>query len=210
MYKNSKINKTIHLIRHGETDFNQQGIIQGSWVNSLLNEKGLWQAEKFFEAYKETSYERVYTSELTRAIQSVEGFIRKGLPHEIHSGLNEINWGIMEGKASGPEQHKIYERTVEKWKKGQLDVAVENGETPLELMERQIVALDLIMQREDEELILVCMHGRAMRCFLCLLTGIPLQNMEQWEHENLCLYELKYNGEHFDVLRANDVTHLRD
>ena len=40
--------KTIYLIRHGETDFNRQGIVQGSGVDSDLNELGLAQAEAFF------------------------------------------------------------------------------------------------------------------------------------------------------------------
>ena len=53
------------------------------------------------------------------------------------------------------------------------------------------------------------MHGRAMRSFLCLLTNIPLQQMEQWEHTNLCLYELTYNGSHFEVVRACDTDHLQ-
>lgn len=208
MNKNSKISKTIHLIRHGETDFNQRGIIQGSGVNSILNETGRWQAESFFKAYKGLPYSRVYTSELIRAIQSVEGFIDMGVPHTKHAGLNEINWGIMEGKVSSPERHLIYQDMIEKWKAGILDVAVENGETPLELFEKQTKAFDYIMQQDNEELILICMHGRAMRSFLCLLTNTPLQNMEEWGHSNLCLYELHYNGQTFDVTKACDVSHL--
>jgi probable phosphoglycerate mutase len=30
--------KTIYLIRHGQTDFNKQGIVQGSGVDSSLND----------------------------------------------------------------------------------------------------------------------------------------------------------------------------
>ncbi len=209
MIKNSKLSKTIHLIRHGETDFNKQGIIQGSGVDSHLNEKGRWQAEMFYKAYQDKPYNRVYTSELMRAIQSVEGFINKGLPHTTHAGLNEINWGIMEGRESNPEQQVLYEEMIGQWKNGILDVSVENGETPLELFEKQTRALEFIMEREEEEMILICMHGRAMRSFLCLLTGTPLQNMEQWEHANLCLYELQYNGEYFEVVKGNDLAHLQ-
>jgi broad specificity phosphatase PhoE len=208
MNKGSKISKTIHLIRHGETDFNQQGIIQGSGVDSDLNDKGRSQSEKFFNAYNKTPYSRIYTSELKRAIQSVDLFIRKGIPHTPHSGLNEINWGIMEGKPSSEERSLFYNNIIEKWKNGELDIAVENGETPKALFEKQKKALEYIMQQENEEMILISMHGRAMRCFLCLLTNTPLKEMEQWEHTNLCLYELKYNGEYFDVIRACDVEHL--
>ena len=208
MNKDSKIGKTIHLIRHGETDFNQQGIIQGSGVNSDLNNKGRWQAQRFFDVYQSTDYKRIYTSELNRAMQSVEAFIESGIPHTVHAGLNEINWGIMEGKPSTPERHQIYQHIIENWTNGNLDIAVENGETPLALFEKQKLALAHLMEQADEDLILICMHGRAMRSFLCLLTNTPLQQMEQWEHTNLCLYELTYNGSHFEVLRACDTAHL--
>ncbi len=210
MNKDSKIGKTIHLIRHGETDFNQQGIIQGSGVNSDLNEKGRWQAAQFFKANQNQPYNRIYTSELNRAIQSVDAFIQKGIPHTTHAGLNEINWGVMEGKPSSPERHQIYQRIIENWTNGHLDIAVENGETPLELFDKQTKALEHITQKTDEDLILVSMHGRAMRSFLCLLTNTPLQQMEQWEHTNLCLYELVFNGDYFDVIKACDVSHLQE
>ena len=209
MNKDSKIGKTIHLIRHGETDFNQQGIIQGSGVNSDLNNKGRWQAQRFFEAYQSQAYQRIYTSELNRAIQSVEDFIKLGIPHTLHTGLKEINWGIMEGMPSSPERHRIYSHIVEQWTQGNLAVTVENGETPLALFQKQSKALEDIMSQPNEEKILICMHGRAMRSFLCLLTNIPLQQMEQWEHTNLCLYELTYNGSHFEVVRACDTDHLQ-
>lgn len=207
MNKNSKLSKRIHLIRHGETDFNKLGIIQGSGVNSELNEKGRMQAQQFFNAYKQMPYDRVYTSELTRAIQSVESFIESGIPHFTHKGLNEINWGIMEGAQSNPENRAQYFEIVRQWTAGDLNIAVENGETPLALYERQQMALDYIMQQPGE-LLLVCMHGRAMRSFLCLLTGTPLKDMEQWEHTNLCLYDLEYNGQYFDIIKNCDVSHL--
>ncbi|MDI1235255.1 MAG: histidine phosphatase family protein [bacterium] len=208
MNKDSKIGKTIHLIRHGETDFNKQGIIQGSGVNSNLNDKGRWQAERFFDAYNSLPYKHIYTSELNRAIQSVEAFIQKGIPHTAHAGLNEINWGIMEGQPSTAERHKVYQHIIENWTNGNLDIAIENGETPLALFEKQSTALSHIMKNDHEDLILISMHGRAMRSFLCLLTNTPLQQMEKWGHTNLCLYELTYNGSCFDVVKACDIAHL--
>jgi probable phosphoglycerate mutase len=40
--------KTIYLIRHGETDYNRRGVVQGSGVDSDLNEMGQAQATAFF------------------------------------------------------------------------------------------------------------------------------------------------------------------
>ncbi len=206
--QSSKISKTIHLIRHGQTDFNLSNIIQGSGVDSSLNETGRKQAQQFFEHYQHTPYQHIYTSELKRAIQSVQLLIDKPLPHTKLAGLNEINWGIMEGQESTPERHIEYQKIIDQWSSGNLDIAIGGGETPNELYQRQTIALKYIMQQPNEELILICMHGRAMRSFLCLLTGTPLSEMEKWEHHNLCLYELNFNGKTFDILRANDVGHL--
>jgi probable phosphoglycerate mutase len=85
---------------------------------------------------------------------------------------------------------------------------VADGETPLEMFERQKLGLAKIMQNTAEQNILICMHGRAMRSFLCLLTNTPLQDMEKWGHSNLCLYVLKFNGNFFDVIEHNQTAHL--
>lgn len=206
--KNAKIIKTIHLIRHGQTDFNKQNIIQGSGINSNLNETGKKQAHLFHETYQNESYHHIYTSTLNRAIQSVEPFINRGFNHTALKAFDEINWGIMEGQKSNPQNFQLYQSIVQKWQNGDLNTAVEKGETPLQMFQRQQEGLSHIMQKEDEEKILICMHGRALRSFLCLLTNTPLNEMEKWQHHNLCLYELIFNGSHFDVVRANDIQHL--
>lgn len=207
--KNAKISKTIHLIRHGQTDFNKQNIIQGSGIDSDLNETGKQQAVLFYQQYKNVPYSRIYTSKLQRAIQSVQPFIEDGIPHSSLESLNEINWGIMEGRKSNPETAGLYNQIVNQWTNGNLDVAIEGGETPNQMYRRQSAGLAEIMAAKEEELILVCMHGRALRSFLCLLTGTPLAMMEQWQHSNLCLYELEYNGTYFDIRKSNDTQHLK-
>ncbi len=207
-FKGAKIRKTIHLIRHGQTDFNKQGIIQGSGIDSDLNETGRWQASRFYEFYKEQNYHHIYTSKLKRAIQSVEGFIDKGIGHTPLEEFNEINWGIMEGRRSSPETALMYDKIIRQWSNGDVNSAIDEGETPLEMYERQAKGMQLLMSKTNEEHVLICMHGRALRSFLCLLTGVPLKEMERWQHDNLCLYELEYNGRHFDIIKANDRTHL--
>ena len=207
--KDAKIGKTIHLIRHGQTDFNLKNIIQGSGIDSDLNENGLLQASKFYQTYRSTPYKHIYTSQLKRAIQSVNNFIEDGIPHSSLEELNEINWGIMEGKIQNPETVKLYHETISNWKNGILNQSVEGGETPLEMYQRQAKGLEMLMNKPSEEdIILICMHGRAIRSFLCLLTATPLQEMENWDHSNLCLYTLKFNGKTFDIIQGNDTSHL--
>lgn len=206
--KEAKIRKTIHLIRHGQTDFNLQNIIQGSGIDSDLNETGKLQARMFFNTYRDVPYQHIYTSKLKRTIQSVQAFIDLGIPHTAMSELNEINWGIMEGKKGSSESTSLYLSMIDSWSNGLLDISVEGGETPNQMYNRQSEGLEKIMQHPEEEYVLICMHGRAIRSFLCLLTGTPLKEMEKWEHNNLCLYELQFNGVKFDVTKENDIFHL--
>lgn len=204
--------KTIYLIRHGQTDFNKQGIIQGSGVDTSLNETGEKQASQFFNHYRHIPFQKIYTSNLTRTKQTVQDFTNQGIPSESIPELNEINWGKMEGAMPTEENHLEFVEIVKRWRDGHLDEAVAGGETPTTLFQRQRTGLEKIMSRQDENPILICMHGRAMRSFLCLLTGHPLHLMDDFEHGNVCLYILEKTAEetHFRILLRNSRIHLHD
>lgn len=200
--------KRIYVIRHGQTDYNLRRVVQGSGIDAPLNETGKQQAAAFHEHFKTVPFDKVYTSALIRTQQSVSAFIEKH-PHEIHSELNEISWGVYEGKVISEEDRTFFTQLTDGWKEGLLDTALENGESPKEVAARQQRFVPLIQNRTDEEHILICMHGRAMRIFMCVLLGLRLEEMDRFEHSNLCLYELGMhpNGR-FELLRGNYTEHL--
>ena len=200
--------KKIYLIRHGQTDYNKRGVVQGSGIDAPLNELGKQQAQAFYEKYQSIPFDRVYTSALIRSMQSVQRFIDAGIPHVSFAGLNEINWGIYEGKIVSNENSKYYERVTEAWMRGESDLRIEGGESPLMVQERQKPVLEHIVTQQDEKKVLICMHGRAMRIFLCLLLGIDLKEMDSFKHDNLGLYQLDYQQSNFSIEVANDVSHL--
>ena len=201
--------KKIYLIRHGQTDFNVRGIVQGSGIDSSLNDTGRQQAARFFAAYKHVAFDKVYTSALRRTQESVRAFLDLGLPHEQWSALNEISWGTREGTHATEEDDADYHRVLEAWRHGNTAVALEGGETPDQLAARQRPFIDEVLRsRPAEETILVSMHGRAMRALLCQLLHYPLGCMDAFEHQNLCLYLLHYTGSLFAVRRFQDVGHL--
>jgi broad specificity phosphatase PhoE len=200
--------KKIYLIRHGQTDYNLQNIVQGSGVNSSLNQTGLHQAACFFRAYNQIPFDKVYTSALQRTVQSVQSFLDMGIPHEAHATLNEICWGIKEGKKVTPDDDDVYLRLLRDWNEGRLESRIEGGETPAEVAARLDIFVDLMLSRPEEKTILVCMHGRAMRVLLCRLLNYPVQYMDLFEHHNLCLYELHHTGSMFTVRQHMSVEHL--
>lgn len=207
---NSHNTKTIYLIRHGETDFNRQGVVQGSGVDSDLNELGQVQAEAFFQKYQDVPFDKVYTSALKRTHQSVKKFIAKNLPWEQHQGLNEISWGVREGKIPNNRDNEYYKILIDSWIEGKTDMPSEGGESPQDVISRQKPVIDLILSRPEENTILVAMHGRAIRILLTLLLERPLHEMDTFDHANLCLYKLvyDYNTKKFTIEIACDVSHL--
>lgn len=200
--------KKIYLLRHGQTDFNLQGIVQGRGVDSSLNETGLAQAQLFFKAYQHTPFDKIYTSAMQRSVQSVQAFIDLGIPHEALAGLDEISWGWREGTRISPEEDAYYFDMIRRWHEGETDEPIEGGESPQQVADRQKPVVELILSRPEEEIILVCMHGRAMRILLTQLLNYPLRQMDRFTHQNLCLYELHYTGSMFRVARFEDVAHL--
>jgi len=200
--------KKIYIIRHGQTDFNLQGIVQGSGVDSSLNETGRAQAQAFFEMYGEVSFDKVYTSSLKRTAQTVARFIEKGISHEELSGLNEISWGTNEGQKITPEEDAYYHWMLQQWQSGNTALRIQGGESPDEVASRQQPVINKILANNVDKTVLICMHGRALRILMCQLLKYPLKSMDMFEHSNLCLYLLELTGSHFSVMKYNDTAHL--
>jgi len=204
------MSKKIYIIRHGQTDFNLKGIVQGSGVDSSLNDKGRAQALAFYQAYQHVSFDKVYISALKRTKESVDNFIMQGIPYESLAGLNEISWGTKEGQTITREEDAYYHWMLNQWRLGNTKERIEGGESPDDVTKRQAEALNHILKQTDEQTILICMHGRAMRILLCRLLNYPLRSMDMFEHENLCLYYVEKTDSMFTVKKYNDTTHLKN
>lgn len=202
--------KLLYIIRHGQTDLNQGGIVQGRGIDAPLNEMGRRQAEAFYRAYNEVAFDRIYTSRLRRTHETVAPFVEDGIVQEALEGLDEISWGIYEGKPQTPEILTGFERLVGAWRRGDLGMSVEQGESPLQLMERQRVAMDYILSKENERQVLICMHGRAMRILLAWFTGGDASEMDNFPHTNTALYKVRVNRGVGEIVDPYNIAHLDD
>ena len=203
--------KIIYLIRHGETDHNRKGVVQGSGVDSDLNQLGNKQADAFFDSYHAIPFEKIYTSKLKRTHQSVQKFIEKGIPWEQYEGLNEISWGNKEGQIINSEGNKYYRDLIYQWRKGDTHIQCADGESPEDVIARQKPVIKTILSRREEKTILMAMHGRAIRILLTLLLDCPLQEMDKFKHQNLCLYQLcfDYEKNSFELIEECNIEHLK-
>ena len=202
------IQKELYFIRHGQTDHNLKGIVQGKGVNLPLNDLGRRQAKAFFDAYKDVPFDRIYTSSLLRAQETIYPFRDLGLSFEPLSELDEISWGEMEGSAVVMESSDTFKHLTDQWKSGNDDARPPGGESPRDLQNRQKKFIDQVLATPDRK-ILISMHGRAIRSMMCLLTDTPLKQMEEFPHVNLTLYKVNLLSDgKFVIDKFNDTAHL--
>jgi len=97
---------------------------------------------------------------------------------------------------------------LQEWQLGNTSKRIEYGESPEDVASRQKPVIDHILSQSQEQTILICMHGRALRILLCQLLHYPLRSMDLFEHENLGLYLLSFTGTMFSVVKHNDTQHL--
>jgi broad specificity phosphatase PhoE len=184
------ITRELYIIRHGQTDHNAMGIVQGKGVDLSLNDKGRRQARAFYEAYKDIPFDIAYASTLKRAQETIADFVKLGIPMEIYSELDEISWGELEGTHATLESDVTFQSLIRRWKEGDIHAKpAPSGESPFDLQQRQKVFLARLLATSHKK-ILIATHGRFIRAFLCTLTGRPLSDMETFTHSNLCLYKV--------------------
>ena len=197
----------IYIIRHGETAFNRQGKVQGSGIDSSLNEKGIRQAKAFHTFYKKVNFDLVLTSKLRRTHETVAAFIDAGIAWEQFEEINEISWGVFEGKKPDAKMIETYKKLAAAWEAGDLDARIEQGESARELGNRLARFVKMLQQRKTENL-LVCMHGRSIRALICLLKNHSLDKMNLFPHSNTGLYLANYQQDKFSFELENDTSHL--
>jgi broad specificity phosphatase PhoE len=202
------IQKELYIIRHGQTDHNAKGIVQGKGVNLSLNETGRIQAQKFFNAYKHIPFDKLYASSLLRAQQSIDNFTQLGIPFEFRKELDEISWGEMEGTTTTLETDDSFKNMLADWKSGNIHAKYPQGESPYELQQRQLKFVEYLLNTSDKK-ILIATHGRFIRAFMCTLSNRPLMEMETFNHQNLCLYKVNYMADNSFSIDLNcDTLHL--
>ena len=199
--------KTIYLIRHGETELNRLHIVQGSGVDSSLNDKGRGQGRAFYNCYKDLDFQLVMTSALKRTAETVADFIEVGTPWIAYPELNEMGWGIHEGKSGEPWMKDEYERVNGAWSSGDFSARMEEGESAAELAERLSRFIEILKKRPEER-ILICSHGRSISALMCLLKNWSLTEMRQFKTHNTALYIAHFDGEKFEFEVESDRAHL--
>jgi broad specificity phosphatase PhoE len=199
----------ILLIRHGETDWNRNGRFQGR-SDLALNQKGRDQAHALALALKDESLTAIYSSPLTRALETAS-FIKDfhpSVPLFEEEGLVEMNLGEFEGMEA---QRWVveYPDFIKRWRDTPASIAMPGGESLQEVQTRAIRTLERITSRyPSESTLLLCSHNFVNRTLLCYALDIPLDRFREVRQEIAALNVLYAQGQQFRAEVVNECSHL--
>ncbi len=159
----------IYIIRHGETDWNQQRRFQGR-TDIPLNENGRQVAEWTRDGLKDVAFDVVYTSPLLRAKETAEIITGdRNIPIIEDERIIEMSFGSYEGIDS-----KLQDENLKKFfKEPEHYMAPEGGESIEEVMQRTKTFLEELFANEiyQNGTILISTHGAALSGLMCAVKG---------------------------------------
>lgn len=194
----------LYLTRHGETEWNDKGVMQG-WQNSPLTELGEKQALWLGERIKDLEIDVIYSSPLGRAYNTAE-IIRGDMDIEINTndGLKEMNLHAWEGL--GQEEIKVVdeENYYNFWNMPSKYIKSEKGENFQEIVDRSFKTINEILEKEKGKKILIVTHAITLRAYLCALEKRDIDTI--WDPpfiKQTSLTEINFKEDGYEIpLRA--------
>ena len=207
VFRISTIMGTLLLVRHGETEWNAEGRIQGH-TDIGLSEIGTEQARSLEARLAGLNIDAAYSSDLKRTSETAKLALgeRDVILNETPM-LREYNKGAFEGmtlaeiKAQFPEE---YPRYLEK----DLDYAPEGGETARDVSARMAGIIGRIKSDHLNETVLVVSHGGVLRAAMVSLLGMPLEGNWSFVFGNCGLTTVDTFADNAVLRHFNDTSHL--
>ena len=183
------------LIRHGQTDWNLTGRWQGQASDAPgLNETGHKQALVASKKMEGVEISAIYSSDLLRARQTAETIaVPLRLPVRLEPRLREINLGVWEGMPSEDIEAQYPQELADR-ARDPFNTPAPNGESPSEVAERVLKAVNEIADRHHDESVLIVAHGISLAVIICHTEGFPAENVYQHIPDNAKPYRIDWDG----------------
>lgn len=201
----------VYFIRHGQTEGNVQGYVQGS-TDTPLNDVGIGQAKALAGALKDIPLDAIYASNLQRAYVTA-GYLAEGRDHisveqdpllqEIHGGILEtMTW--QEAIEAFPEEYAGYTTHLYKFR-------APGGESSYEVFDRALAFLEKTLPKHQGESIAVVAHGFLLATLINFCHGRALEEAPYEIYGNTSISEIDFYGtREFELIRLNDTRHVHE
>lgn len=196
-------------LRHGETDWNVGGRIQGQ-LDIPLNDMGRWQVRCLAQALGGEDIAAVYSSDLLRALQTAEALSKVcGRPIVLDRGLRERGFGAFEGM-SYDEISAAWPTQAERWRRRDPTFGAPGGETLNDFYERSVATASRLAARHPGQTIALVAHGGVMDCLYRAATHVALDAPRSWQLRNAAINRLLHTPQGFSLVGWSDTHHLDD
>ena len=196
------------LVRHGETDWNLEGRVQGH-SSTPLNDTGRLQAKRIGDRLSTVRFAAAYASDLPRVVETATAILNShDTSLQTVMELREKSYGAWEGKTAKQleaEDPVSYARLFE----DNITFAPPGGESDSDLIDRASLAVERLKQaHQNDENVLVVSHGGTIRAILVLLLGLPKEVIWRFYLANGSLSVVNVYAQNAVLDLWNDKSHL--
>lgn len=199
----------LYLVRHGETDWNREGRMQGR-KEVDINLFGLRQAHLCAKRLKHIPFDCAYTSPQSRAIQTAEIITRNhNLTLNKHPNLQEIHLGSWEG-LTWSDVKKKHRGLMDDMNREKKMANIHGGETYEDVIDRAMGFIDDI-EETDLKNVLVVTHGGVIKSMVTHILGLSIEKRSNFHITNTSVSVLERDkAGKWKVLTMNDHSHLEE
>ncbi len=198
----------IILTRHGETDWNVAEVFRGR-ADVELNETGLKQADLLGRYLSGVKVGAIYSSPLKRALKTAEAIaVYQALEVNVVWGLIDFDYGEWQGLLH-QEVKDRYKELYADWLNHPDQVQMPGGESLEDVRKRAMTAVNDIMERYNEERIVLVSHRVVNKILICALLGLNNSHFWNIKLDTGGITSFSYEGGRFILTKHNDTSYLK-
>ena len=195
------------IVRHGETEWNADGRIQGH-TDIGLSEKGAQQSQLIAGRLAQFRIDAAYSSDLRRCADTAREILsRRTVPLQTTPQLREYHKGVFEGLTAEETRRRhpdLYAASLVK----DLDFAPLGGESTRQTSARIASFVTGVRQRHANDNVLIVGHGGALRAVFVALMELPLEANWRFFLANCGLSVVDIYPDNAILRLYNDTSHL--
>ena len=196
------------LVRHGQTDWNQEGIFRGR-IDVKLNASGIEEAKIIGKKLSRVDPEAIYASPLSRALETARYIASfHDTQVKVFDEFIDIDFGAWQG-LSREEAKKRYLEIFAKWEKSPERVRIPGAETLAGVKKRVLKGLDLALAEHHDGKVVIVSHGLINKVLLCAVLGLTNSHFWKIKQDNGAINLFTYSAGGTKLILLNDTTHLR-
>lgn len=182
------------FVRHGETDGNKDGILQGQSYDVGLNEAGIQQVKDLIPELEKLSFDLIFASPLKRARETGEIIGNHfDVPIELDDGLMERDYGSIGGR-NWIEVSKELNMSRDDFRATQssdkYDYRIYGGESAEDVKRRVLNFLERVKENYPDKKILVATHGGIIRWMHQFYSEEPYDSTKKLPNASVHMFEI--------------------